>query len=398
MTQLNVAAYVYPWDVIGDGAAAEGIAALGLDHAVVAAFYHATRAVTPRHPRHRIVVAEHSASYLPVGAAWEQVLPPAQAWVDAEDAFGATAEALAAAGVATHAWVVVDHVDGFDAPHVVNAYGDVYPWALCPSHDAVLEYAVGLAAVVAARTDAAGVEFEAAGWYGFDHLHEHDKVAGIPLSDDELYLMSLCFCDACRAEYQASGIDAARLRSAVRERLDARFAAAEPLIGGLADLDVADAVLAMRTRVGNRLREAMVREVRTQRGADFPVLFHASPHPHRSTAFTGLDVASFAEGATGLVLNCWNGDPEPVKQTVALSTGHPPAVYAGLLGVRGMGAHPERSADQAAATAAAGASGVRLYHAGLASNTDREAMRRAVADMRGSTEATPKAPRAAAKP
>ena len=87
------------------------IAGLGVDHAVVAVFYHATRALTPRHPVHRVVVAERTASYLPVGDAWEQVLPAAQTWVESEDAFGATAAALAAAGVPTHAWVVVDHVD-----------------------------------------------------------------------------------------------------------------------------------------------------------------------------------------------------------------------------------------------------------------------------------------------
>ncbi|GAA1973956.1 hypothetical protein [Catenulispora subtropica] len=376
---LDVAAYVYPWDVVGDDAAAETIAGIGLDHAVVAAFYHATRAVTPRHPRHRVVVAEHSAAYLPVGTAWRQVLPPPQAWIDSEDAFGATAAALAAAGVPTHAWVVVDHVDAFDAPHVVNAYGDRYPWALCPSHEGVLEYAVGLAAVVAARTDVAGVEFEAAGWYGFDHLHEHDKVAGIPFSDDELYLMSLCFCDACHSEYQDSGIDARALRAAVRERLDTRFTASEPLVGGLPDADLAAAVLRMRTRVGDRLREAMVREVRTQRGADFPVLFHANPRPHRSTAFTGVDPATFAKDATGLVVNCWDGTTE----NVTLSTGHPAAVHAGLLGVRGMGAHPERLAGQAAAMRDAGASGIRLYHAGLASNADIEAMRALVLAIAG---------------
>src|ERR1051326_6387375 len=130
---LNAAAYVYPWDVVGDDAAAETIAGLGVDHAVVAVFYHATRALTPRHSRHRVVVAEHSASYLPVGEAWERVLTPSQTWCDAADAFGATAQALASAGVPTHAWVVVNHVDSFDAPHIVNAYGDVYPWALCPS-------------------------------------------------------------------------------------------------------------------------------------------------------------------------------------------------------------------------------------------------------------------------
>lgn len=377
---MSAAAYVYPWDVVGDASAAESVAGLGVDHAVVAAFYHATRALTPRHPLRRVVVAEHSASYLPVGEAWEQVLPPAQRWVEAEDAFGATAAALAAAGVPTHAWVVVDHVDRFDAPHVVNAYGDVYPWALCPSHEAALEYAVGLAAVIAARPDIAGVEFEAAGWYGFDHLHEHDKVAGIPLSEDELYLMSLCFCDACREEYQASGIDVGGLREAVCTRLDARFAAAAsaPLSGGLPDPDLATAVLATRTRVANRLRGAMVREVRTQRDPDFPILFHANPDPRRSTAFTGLDVATLPKD-TGIVVNCWKGSTD----NIADALGHDAPVNAGLLGVRGMGADTDGLAARAVAMRAAGASGIRLYHAGLASNADLDAMRGAIAAFHG---------------
>jgi hypothetical protein len=326
-----------------------------------------------------VVVAEHSASYVPVGAAWEQVLPPAQTWIEHEDPFGVTAAALDAAGVPTHAWVVVDHVDGFAAPHVVNAYGDVYPWALCPSHEAALEYAVGLAAVVAARSDVAGVEFEAAGWYGFDHLHEHDKVAGVPLSEDELYLMSLCFCDACREEYQASGIDVGALREAVCDRLDARFGGVTPLAGGLPDAELEAAVLGTRTRVANRLRGAMVREVRTQRDTDFPILFHGNPDPRRSTAFTGMDVATLPKD-TGIVVNCWNGSPE----NVANALGHDAPVNAGLLGVRGMGAaDSEGLAAQAIAMREAGASGIRLYHAGLASNGDLEAMRGAVAAFRG---------------
>jgi hypothetical protein len=379
---MSAAAYVYPWDVVGDDSEAETIAGLGLDHALVAAFYHATRAFTPRHPGHRVVVAERSASYLPVGSAWEQVLPARQTWIDDEDAFGTTAAALAAAGVPTHAWVVVDHVDAFDAPHVVNAYGDVYPWALCPSHEANLEYAVGLAAVVAARPDISGIEFEAAGWYGFDHLHEHDKVAGFPLSEDELFLLSLCFCEACGEEYQASGIDVRQLREAVGARLDTRFAAVARADGGLPDADLTTAVLGMRTRVANRLRGAMVREVRTQRDPDFPILFHANPDPRRSTAFTGVDLATLPKD-TGVVVNCWNG----VTDTVAHVSSHDAPVHAGLLGVRGMGAaDAEGLAAQAVAMREAGASGIRLYHTGLSSKADLDAMRGAITAFRGAAE------------
>ena len=156
-------------------------------------------------------------------------------------------------------------------------------------------------------------------------------------------------------------------------RLDARFAASSPLPGGLPDADLAAAVLATRTRVANRLRGAMVREVRTQRAHDFPILFHANPDPHRSTAFTGVDMATLPKD-TGVVVNCWNGKTDNVAHTV----GHDAPVAAGLLGIRGMGADSEGLAAQAIAMRAAGASGIRLYHGGLASNADLEAMRGAI--------------------
>ena len=203
-------------------------------------------------------------------------------------------------------------------------------------------------------------------------------MAGIPLSEDELFLMSLCFCHACAEEYQASGIDVGRLRELVCTRLDARFAAAAPIPGGLIDADLAAAVLATRTRVANRLRGAMVREVRSQRDPDFPILFHAHPDPHRSTAFTGIDLATLPKD-TGIVVNCWNG----ATDTLTGALGHDTPVTAGLLAVRGMGSDSEGLAAQAVAMREAGASGIRLYHAGLASNADLEVMRGAVAAFQG---------------
>src|ERR1700761_6932657 len=56
-----VAAFAFPWDVIGDPRAAGRLRDLGADPAVLAAAYHSTTAITPRHPVHRIVQARHSA-------------------------------------------------------------------------------------------------------------------------------------------------------------------------------------------------------------------------------------------------------------------------------------------------------------------------------------------------
>ncbi|TMR93926.1 hypothetical protein EJK15_36845, partial [Nonomuraea basaltis] len=62
---MNIA-YVYPWDVVGDPAAPERLAALGVDAVALAASYHSTRAATPYHPSHRVLDVPYPAFYLPI--------------------------------------------------------------------------------------------------------------------------------------------------------------------------------------------------------------------------------------------------------------------------------------------------------------------------------------------
>jgi hypothetical protein len=387
---MDIASYLYPWDVLGDPGAGELIAGLGLDHVVVAAGYHATRALTPRHPRHRVVVAEHSAAYYPTADdAWRgSPLRPAPAgWLPETDSFGDTVEALASVGVPVHAWVVLLHTDA-TAPadpvdpqySVVNAYGDRYPWALCPSRPAVRHYARTLAAEVAARPGIRGLELESCGWYGFDHLSGHDKTAGVALGQAEQYLFSLCFCPDCEREYLEDGVDAAELADVVRTALDrAVFQAAGPnlatneggetaRIAGLLGADLAAAVGRMRQRVADGLRAEVVAAVRAA-GPGLPVALHAHPNPHRTASFTGVVPARAAEIVDRLVVNCWQG-PEVVAPTRAAGAG---SVLAGLLAVQGMGGRPDL-VEQAERARAAGADGLRLYHAGLASAADLAAI------------------------
>ncbi|MGW4106151.1 hypothetical protein ACWEGV_24300, partial [Streptomyces sp. NPDC004976] len=62
---MKASAFVYPWDVNGDPEAPARIAALGTAQVTLASAYHSTRALTPRHPRHRVVTAEHAAVLYP---------------------------------------------------------------------------------------------------------------------------------------------------------------------------------------------------------------------------------------------------------------------------------------------------------------------------------------------
>jgi hypothetical protein len=381
---MQIAAYLYPWDIVDDPAAPELIAGLGLGHVLLAAACHATRAVTPRHPAHRLVTAPYSAAYYTVDPnrwAGRQLQPAMAAWTGVPDAFERAATALDRAGVAVHAWAVLNHVDLTEAvePTVVNAFGDHYPWALCPAQDAVLEYGVGLAADLAALSDIGGVELEACGWYGVDHTGAHDKAGTALLSFADRYLLSLCFCAACTRAYIDAGVSPGLLRRTVRASLEPAFAGrtrpgSSSDVGELAEIDallgveLSAAVGQVRRDIAERYRAAVVAEIRRCR-ADLPILLHANPRAHRSAAFTGIDPAG-AAFVDGLVVNCWS-DLDNLSSTVGARV----PVYASLMAVSGLGGAPATLPAQVASAGARGAAGVRFYHAGLATNTDLEAIR-----------------------
>jgi hypothetical protein len=138
--------FAYTWDVVGDPAAADRIAALGVDTVTLQAAYHGVRGITRRHPAHRVVHATHSAAYFPIRPSrWQGLRPLAPTWgVDVPDRFGTAATSLDRAGLSVEAWLVLTHSSavGASAPEltVQNAYGERYPYALCPSNAAVRDY------------------------------------------------------------------------------------------------------------------------------------------------------------------------------------------------------------------------------------------------------------------
>jgi hypothetical protein len=391
---METAAYLYPWDVLGDPAAADLYAGLGLSHVVLAAAYHSTRAITPRHPSHRVMVAHRSAAYYPVGDRRPDVALRLEAatWLGVTDPFGEATAALRAAGIPVHAWAVFNHIDvPDDIPQtVVNAYGDRYPWALCPAQDPVIRFALGLAEDIAGLPAIDGVELEACGWFGLEHPSVHDRLSAHPIDGAAQYLLSLCFCHACQSALHAGGVDPAALRRQVRRLVDGELRGDRPAVtpaptgpvGVAARIDdllgtaLAAAVAEVRLGIADRLRAEVSTRLRTLR-PDLTVLLHASPYRHRTTAFTGLDPTRASATVDGLVVNCWN-DVNPV--TLSRPAGR---VLASLLAVRGLARRPDDLLSQAAAAAAAGADGLRLYHAGLAGADDLDAIRTLTAALRG---------------
>lgn len=373
---VRAGAFVYPWDVDGDPAAPGLLAELGIAQVTLAAAYHSTRALTPRHPAHRIVTAEHAAVlYPPDPDRWagRPLRPyPAGEWAPG-DAFGRAAEALAATGLEVHSWVVLAHNSRLGAEHpetsVVNAYGDRYPWAPCIARPEVRALLVDLAAEAAVRPGAAGTELESCGWYGLAHLHAHDKTGGVALGEREQYLMSLCFCPSCRQGYGDGGADPDELAAAVRAALEPVWTGSGPA-GGLGAAEAP--ALAWRAGTARAFQEAAVAAVRAAAPPGFRVLLHADPDPYRCGADSGTDPVHVLGLADGVVAR----PPRVAEFAVHARPGT--VLAANLSVVTGMGGAPDRLAGTAERVLDAGATELRLYHAGLASDEDLAAVRTAL--------------------
>ncbi|WP_369197743.1 hypothetical protein [Streptomyces djakartensis] len=387
---MRASAFVYPWDVNGDPGAPGRIAALGVEQVTLAAAYHSTRALTPRHPRHRVVTAGHAAVLYPVGDRWDgRALRPHAAgdWAPG-DAFGEAAAALAGAGLEVHTWVVLAHNSRLGAEHpdtsVVNAYGDRYPWAPCIAQPATRAYLVDLAAEAAVRPGARGTELESLGWYGLQHLHAHDKTGGVALGDAGQYLMALCFCPSCRDGYGRHGADAGELAAAVRDALEPVWRGA-PSDGGWTGVEkllgerLAHATRAYRDATARSLQQDAVAAVRTAAPEGFQVLLHADPVSYHVGANAGVDPAHILSVADGVVVPCAGGTGllAPFAEHRREGT----VLAANLTVVSGMGGSPGTLAADAAAARRQGATELRLYHAGLASDGDLDAVRSALAGL-----------------
>jgi hypothetical protein len=372
------AVYLYPWDVDGDPAAPTRIASLGVEEVVLAAAYHSVRAVTPFHPRHRIITRDASVYYRPARERWRglplQPAEPAAFRPSVDDPVGSFERAagqLRAAGLRVTAWVVVAHSEavGAASPEFVvrNAFGDPYPWALCIASPDVRDYAATLVADVAALEWADGIELEACGWYGFGHLSAHDKTGGRPAGATG-WLLDLCFCPWCEGAYQAAGLNPGDLRERIRTAVDAG-------VGGL-PAETERAIAQVRAELAADFLRDVIASARAIDPRK-PLLVHSHPDPRETGSNPGFDprVLLGRGGADGTVLGCPDpGSADLVSQVAAVA----PAtarIAANLTAVAALGGRPAELRAQAEAMLRAGATELRFYHAGLASAGDLAAIR-----------------------
>ncbi|MFC5825555.1 hypothetical protein [Nonomuraea insulae] len=362
---MNVA-YLYPWDVVGDPSAPGRLADLGVQAVALAASYHSTRAATPYHPAHRVLDVPHSAFYLPIRpAAWSRLIPAAPTWTPA-DAYLQARDALKAVGLQVHAWTVLTHNSHLGTANpdltVRNAFGDPYPYALCPAHEDVIEYCERLVQEVLEIGEPDGLILEACGPMGFGHQSVHEKTSGADWTPVDIDLLSLCFCTSCSPRYPSA------TKAAVRAAIDRSTTTAPSAPSTIEEAlgTFTDEVRAVRVSLSTTLRERLVSTAK-RIAPNLPITLHANPDPWATGAFAPLP--SGEPDADVLVANCWG---DPTSDAIRLTrlkdlstTGQRVGAYVLTLPPRP--ANPDTLADHLRTYAKAGASEFHLYHAGLAS-------------------------------
>ncbi|MGY1439822.1 alpha-amylase family protein [Streptomyces reniochalinae] len=369
---MKVTGYAYPWDVLGDPDFTARASALGLDEVAVALAYHSTRAATPWSPHGSSVVARHAALYRPLRPhVWQgaELTPAAPAWPPwagaGTDSGGDAVRALGEAGIAAAGWIVLTHNSRLGEAHpsaaVHNCFGEVYPWALCPSRPAVRTYAATVTAEAVRDLDLASVILEACGPLGAVHQHQHEKTDGV-WAPAVARLLSVCCCADCAAGWTERGFEPATVRARIRAQVRELISTGDLTLtdDGL-PTGVREAVLATRQASCDALRRAVLERV----GPGVRTVLHGSMDPWATGALPGLTPAAPAE-TDAVVLQNWTPTRASRSAVAAARAELPGRVAVGSY-VTAVAADPVPDmGSYVAALAEAGAAELHLYHLGLA--------------------------------
>lgn len=379
MTLPTRSIWTYPWDILDlglDGSVADIAGRAGLNRISLASAYHAGRFLQPRSPRRATYMPEDGTLYFrPDPARWQgsRIAPRMAVLVEEGDVLRQLVAARERTGLAVSAWTVCLHNSRLGAAYpelaTESAFGERYPYALCPSHPDVRRYVCTLVEDLTHGCGVDAVELETIGFMGYAHGLHHEK-DGVGLTAEDDLLLSLCFCGACRARAARAGIDAEAAARLARSWLTASFerAVPEPRLPGLMAQGLAafapwpalqDYLLWRQEPV-----MSLIGEIRA--------------HAHPGSAvyvidlaagwLGGIDAAGLRDVCDGLILCAYDMEPAAIaRQTAAARALLGPDRYLGT-GLRVF--YPEVSdaevlRQRVAAAREAGAEGVNLYNFGL---------------------------------
>jgi len=376
---MESAIWAYPWDLLDEGVdtVLGRLADAGIGAVSVAAAYHNVRALCPHNPRRAVVHGEGGVVYFapdPAAVSELRIQPVVSEMARERDPLAEICEAAARRGVRVHAWLVLHHNSrlGGQHPHatVENAFGDRYPFGLCPANPDVRALTVALVRMLAARPEIDSLELESLGYMGLEHTGHHSKT-GLEMDDLHRWLLSLCFCPHCAARMEAQGVEAGaarrRVQGEVRAYFDGRFQQPnDDLHAGLAAVlgqEWADGILAARDDAVLSLLEELYWLVRGPQ----KLCLMVAGSPFATGAGAGVTLSLARQWCDRLLCQAFHRDPPVIRAAlaeVAVRRGSTP-LYAGLQAIP----PAARSADDldlaVLAARDAGVEGIQFYHYGI---------------------------------
>ena len=218
---------LFPWDVQAEGAGPclEAIAGLGCSAVVLSPNYHRARLFRPRAQRyhHRTV---DWCDFTPDTSLYAEpaLLPPVNPDAGCVEACRAAVPAARARGLEVIASVIGCHNTTLGLAHpelcLENAGGDRYAFALCPAQPRVRAHLTSLVRDVARQLRPDAVVLDSFSYLDAVHREHHELMFVSPGAHGK-FLLSLCFCPACRERVARENIDPWALRDRTRELLRA---------------------------------------------------------------------------------------------------------------------------------------------------------------------------------
>lgn len=219
-----VSLWAYPWTFVREGVddSFERLADLGVESINLAAHYHSVRSLQPRVSDHLFESYSGGAYFAVDDDRYDQIVPIENDAAGLDDPIEDLGEAAAEFDIETNAWTVINHNSmlGETYPNyaIVDAFGSTHTHSLCPSSDAVQSYYSTVVEDLVSR-GVSEIQLEKLGYPSVFHGHDmrfgHDK-RQVFTSQTEEWLLSQCFCGACREKARDAGVDVDAARSVVR--------------------------------------------------------------------------------------------------------------------------------------------------------------------------------------
>ncbi|MEA2780068.1 MAG: hypothetical protein QOK29_1612 [Rhodospirillaceae bacterium] len=218
------AIYAYAWDLADEGVDqfVSSVRALGIDTVTLAGAYHAGKFIRPKGRSGKVYFPEDGTAYFRFDPERYGTIAPVLSKLASEtDVMGALCRR---SDIAVNVWLALLHNTRLGTAHpevtVENAFGDRYPYSLCPSAPEARAYAVALCRDVTDSYPVIGLSLETPGFLPYVHgfHHEFALIRQNRWLNDQL---GLCFCRHCQAGARAAGIDAEGLRTRLRTDIEA---------------------------------------------------------------------------------------------------------------------------------------------------------------------------------